>query len=299
MVSGAVCAIVDGMTTRDARRGHMSDRRTHQVTTTDRTTIGGTVHGQGPPLVFVHGTMVDGDIDWQALLPHLTDRFTCYLPSTRGRGLSDDHPDHTRGRRVDDIVEYLDSIGEPTGLVGFSSGGGLALAVAAQSDAVTAVAVYEPALPPGVWPEQQREAVRDTVARMGELAATGRFTDAARAWADFVFHDEEVAALERAGYLEATYVPVLLNDIQQGSQSEGPSSADPEILGRIGAPVLVLHGPDTINPLFAACVRHVADHVPNTRIQQIPDAGHAAPLTHPETLAEALIEFFSPARQPA
>ena len=59
----------------------MSNQRTHYVTTTDGVTIGGTVHGQGPPLVFVHGMLADGDTDWQALLPHLTGRFTCYLPS--------------------------------------------------------------------------------------------------------------------------------------------------------------------------------------------------------------------------
>ena len=40
----------------------MSNQRTHDVTTTDGVTIGGTVHGQGPPLVFVHGMMADGDI---------------------------------------------------------------------------------------------------------------------------------------------------------------------------------------------------------------------------------------------
>lgn len=279
----------------------MSTQGIHYVTTTDGLTIGGTVHGQGPPLVFAHGVMVDGDIDWQALLPHLTDRFTCYLPSTRGRGVSGDHPDHSPGRMVDDIVEYIDSIGEPTGLVGFSGGGALALEAAVQSKAVTAVAVYEPALPPGVWPEQQRAAVGETVARMGELAAAGKLTDAARAWAEFVFHDEEVAAVESAGYLEAAgrYVPVLLKDIQQDSPSEGPTLDDPAVLGAISAPVLVLRGPNTVNPLFTACAQHVADHVPNARIQEIPGAGHAAPMTHPEALAEALTEFFLPAHQPA
>ena len=53
----------------------MSNQRTHYVTTTDGVTIGGTVHGEGPPLVFVHGMVADGDTDWQALLPHLTGRF--------------------------------------------------------------------------------------------------------------------------------------------------------------------------------------------------------------------------------
>ena len=278
----------------------MSDQRTHVVTTTDGVTIGGTVHGQGPPLVFLHGSLGDGDLDWQALLPHLTGRFTCYLPSRRGRGLSGDHPDHSPGRVVDDILAYVDSIEAPTGLVGWSAGATLTLAAAgAQSDAVTAVAVYEPPLGP-VMGERQRAARVAAVVRMGELATEGRSTDAARTWAGFVFHDEEVAALESAGYLEAVgrYVPVLLNDIRQAMQSEGPDPADPELLDRISAPMLVLHGPDT-RPFFTAAARYVADHVPNARIQQIPGVGHAAPLTHPEALAEALTEFFSPAQQPA
>ena len=60
----------------------------------------------------------------------------------------------------------------------------------------------------------------------------------------------------------------------------------------------MLHGSDS-KPWLIASARHVADHVPNARVQEIPGAGHAAPLTHPEALAEALTEFFSPAQQPA
>jgi pimeloyl-ACP methyl ester carboxylesterase len=71
----------------------MSNQRTHYVTTTDGVTIGGTVHGQGPPLVFLQGAVGDGDLDWNRVVEHLTGRFTCHLPSMRGRGLSGDHPD--------------------------------------------------------------------------------------------------------------------------------------------------------------------------------------------------------------
>lgn len=274
----------------------MSDARKHYLTTTDGVTLGGTVHGTGPPLVFLHGSQGDGDLDWQALLPHLIPRFTCYLPSRRGRGLSGDHPDHRLERVVNDIVAYVDSIQAPTGVVGWSAGATLALAAArALSDAVTAVAVYEPPLG-ALMNEDERAARGRTVVRMGELAADGRLTDAARAWAEFVFNPEEVAALESAGYLEAAgrYVPVLLTDIQQAMQSNAPEPADPEILKRILAPELVLHGLDT-KPFFTAAARHVAEHVPDARIQEIADAGHAAPLTHPGEVADALKRFFSPA----
>ena len=276
----------------------MSNQRTHYVTTTDGVTIGGTVHGQGPPLVFLQGAVGDGDIDWNRVVGHLTDRFTCHLPSQRGRGLSGDHPDLSPGRRADDILTYIDSIGEPTGLVGWSGGATLALDVAAQADAVDAVASFEPGIL-SLMDEQQQAVVGGAIARTGELAAKGDLTGAVRAFAGFPFNDEEIAVAEDAGYFEAAgrYVPNMLNLLQQAMEHADPA-ADPTVLGAISAPVMVLLGSDT-KPFFVTSARHVADHVRNGRIHQIQGAGHAAPLTHPEALAEVLTEFFAPAQKPA
>lgn len=276
----------------------MSNQRTHYVTTTDGVTIRGTVYGQGLPVVFLPGGIGDGDLDWHALLPHLTGRFTCYLPSLRGRGLSGDHPDLRLSRLVDDLVAYVDSIGKATGLVGWSAGG-MALAVAAQCDGVDALAAVEPTLA-RVMDDRERAALGGAVARMGELAADGNMAAAVRVFLGFAFNDEEIAVADEAGYFQATspYVPTLLNQLAQTMHSEGPEPDDPALLGAISAPVLVLHGSDT-KPFFAAGARHVADHVPNARVHEIPGAGHASPLTHPEALAEALTEFFSSTQQPA
>ena len=98
----------------------MSNQRTHYVTTSDGVTLGGTVHGQGPPLVFLQGAVGDGDLDWGQVAEHLAGRYTCHLPSLRGRGLSGDHPDLSLARIIDDVVEYVDSIGETVGLTGWS-----------------------------------------------------------------------------------------------------------------------------------------------------------------------------------
>jgi pimeloyl-ACP methyl ester carboxylesterase len=275
----------------------MSSQRTHYVTTTDGVIIGGTVHGQGRPLVFLQGIIGDGDLDWQALLPHLTDRYTCHLPSMRGRGLSGDHPDLDLGRVVDDFLTYVDSIGEPTGLVGWSGGATLALAVAAQSDAVDAVAPVEP-VANSLMDEQELAALGDAVARAGELAAEGDLTAAMRVFAGFPLTDEDIAAAEDSGYFEAAgrYAPNMVNFFQQLVEYEGPMPDDPAVLGAISAPVLVLLGSDT-KPYATRSARHVADHVASARVHEIPGAGHASPLTHPEALAEALIEFFAPAQQ--
>ena len=82
----------------------MDNDRIHRAFSADGTEIAGRVHGQGPPLVLFHGAPHDGDLAWEALVPHLADRFTCYLPSWRGRGLSADSEDRTPPRHREDAT---------------------------------------------------------------------------------------------------------------------------------------------------------------------------------------------------
>jgi pimeloyl-ACP methyl ester carboxylesterase len=267
--------------------------RIHFATTSDGVRIGGSVHGKGPPVVFWHGAYGDGDLDWRGLLPHLTGRFTCFLPSWRGRGLSEDHPDLSYGRRIADIVDYVASVGEPTGLVGWSGGANPALAAAGESGWINAVALYEPTIG-SVMDDEERRAFGAAVSRMAELAVNGESTEAVRAAAHFPFNEEEIAVADDAGYFEASgrYVPNLLLAFQQLSEHQGPTVDDPSVLTAISTPVLVLHGANT-KPFWVRSARHVADHVPHSSIQTLANAGHAAPITHPALLAEALASFFS------
>jgi len=271
----------------------MSSQRTHYVTTADGVTIGGTVQGQGPPLVFVQGVIGDGDIDWGATAGHLTDRFTCHLPSLRGRGLSSDHPDLSTPRIIEDYRTYVESLGQPAGLVGWSGGGAWALAVAARSAAVAAVAPFEPGML-SLADDSVQADIGNAVGRTAELAAEGSLSAAARAFAGFPFCDAEIAVADVAGYFETAgrYVPSLLNLLQQAMSQEGPVPDDPAVLGAIKAPVAVFLGSGT-KPFFTLSARHVVAHVANARVHEIPGAAHAAPLTHPEALAKGLREFFA------
>ena len=164
---------------------------------------------------------------------------------------------------VDDILAYVDSIEAPTGLVGWSSGAYLAVTVAAaQSDAVNAVAPVEPGVL-SLMDEQEQAVFGNAAARMGELAAEGKLTDAARAFAGWPFNDEEIGMAEDAGYFgpAGRYVPNLLNLLQQWGEYQGPTPDDPAVLGAISIPMLVLHGADT-TPFLTASARHVGDERP-------------------------------------
>jgi pimeloyl-ACP methyl ester carboxylesterase len=278
----------------------MNEKRIHRAVSADGTEIAGRVVGDGPALALVHGGIGHGDLAWEALLPHLTDRFTCYLPSTRGRGLSGDHPDHSPPRLVEDVTAFVDSIGEPVCLVGWSGSGPWCLGAAARSDSVFAVVAYEPIVPGSGAADMPR--LGAALEKAGMAVADGRLVDAVRAFAAGTCTDDEIAALEPTSFFErwAAAVPALLNDLGQDNAHGGPRSIDPEALEQVSVPVLVLCGGQTmLNSLWRESAEHIARHVPDTHLRELPGVGHFAPVLAPELLSKELISFIESVHQPA
>jgi pimeloyl-ACP methyl ester carboxylesterase len=279
----------------------MNNTRIHRAVSADGTEIAGRVLGEGPPLVLVHGGIGDGECAWDAVVPHLTERFTCYLPSTRGRGLSADEPDHSPPRLEDDVTAFVDSIGERTYVVGWSGSGAWVLGTAAPSDAVAAVAAYEPTLIPIMANDDLAETM-NTMSQVGAAAAEGRLVAALRTFSSWVCTEKETAALAQTRFDEvwAVRVPPMLRFVQQDGVYEGPRSTDPEALARIPVPVLVLLGEQTrLRPFFLQAADYLARHVGDCQIWDLPGAGHFAPVLAPESVADELITFFESARQPS
>ena len=278
----------------------MTEERIHRAVSADGTEIAGRVHGQGPPLVLIHGAPHDGDLAWEALVPHLADRFTCYLPSWRGRGLSGDSEDHSPPRQVEDATAFVDSIGGPVHVAGWSVGVAATLGAAANSDAVAAVALYEPTVIP-VMRENDLADMGATFEQVGAAVADGRLADAARAFHPFVANDDELAALDADYYQRSgTAFPAWLRTAQASQAYEGPRSTDPEAMARISMPVLLLRGQQTRRATFYTDTeRYVAEHVADPHVRELPGIGHFAPNIAPEPIAEALVSFFGSVRQPA
>jgi pimeloyl-ACP methyl ester carboxylesterase len=277
----------------------MTGERIHRAASVDGTEIVGRVCGQGPALVLVHGGIGDGDVAWEAMLPHLTDRFTCYLPSTRGRGLSGDNPDHSPARLEADVTAFVDSIGEPVRLVGWSGSWAWVLGAAGCSPSVVAVAVYEPAVVP-VMRDDDLALTAATMERIGVATADGRLVDAMRTFVRWICTDAEIAALEETDFYErwAGCIPAMLRFIQQDASYAGPRSTDPAALATITAPVLLLGGRQTrLATWFADAASHIAQHVSDSQVRDLPNAGHFAPLIAAEPVAEELIRFLQ-VRQP-
>ena len=264
----------------------------HRSTSDDGIEIAGRVHGHGPPLVLVHGGLGDGEGSWDPLLPFLADGFTCYTMSTRGRGGSGESADHSPDRLVEDVTTFAESVGEPVGLVGLSTT--VTLGAAAKTDAVGAVAVYEPGVNEAIG-EDDIVRIEEMFARVAEASAEDRLAEAARELIDLVGNDDEVAALSATNYFDAAggNVPVLLTEIEQSARSEAPGSTDPSVLARITVPVLLLHGSRTALADWATnSVQYLADHLADAHVHEITGAGHLGPHCEPEVVADELVLFF-------
>lgn len=260
----------------------------------DGTEIAGRVVGEGPPLVLFHGGDGDGDGDFAAILPFLTEHFACYTPSMRGRGLSGDHPDQRPERHAEDLAAFVDSIGEPVYVMGWSTGGFYAFGAAQRGAAIASLAAYEPPVFER-WEDRNDATARflEGVQRMFEAAAEGELIEASRAFHRGVANDEEMAALEAQGAFEyfGSNTPALVRVMEQASKTEAASPTDASELERIAAPVLLLYGSKTTIP-HVESIRMLAERIPNAQTRQIADAGHMGPVLRPQPIAEELIRFF-------
>lgn len=269
------------------------DGGVHRTVSADGTEIAGRVLGRGPAIVFVHGGLGDDD-SWRFLLPFLQDRFTCYPLSTRGRGLSSDNLDHSWDRIVEDVRAFAESIGEPVGMVGHSSGGALALDAASRTEVVSALALFEPTVF-GIGADHERDAQRDErgFGRIHQLAEEGKFVEAVRVFVEeiAVAEQPELDGMVAAGGYEAmaTNVAPFLQEMVSG-----PGVTDPSVLAGLTIPVLLAYGTET-TPFSKTVVQLLAEQLPDAQMREVEGVAHFAPVLAPEPVAEELSRFFSEA----
>ena len=264
----------------------MDEDQIHVAVSNDGTKIAGRVQGQGPPLVLVHGGLGDGNVSWFFMLPFLVEHFTCYLLSTRGRGLSSDNADHSRERQFEDVAAYVESIDEPAGVFGHSSGALWALGGAALSSArVRAVALYEPPFPALDPPMSD-----DQYARVKAAVTEGRPAEAVQIVTGEIIglDDGEQALFAAPGVAERAQrlIPVVVQELPEVNRP-----FDDAPLKKCTMPVLVLTGARS-RIQFKDAAHHLTERLDDARVLEVPGAGHIGPLTAPEAVAQELVRFF-------
>lgn len=101
--------------------------------------------GQGPGLVYSHGSLSTGE-EWLPVADRLKDRYTSYVMTRRGRGRSDIGSPHSLERECEDIAAVLGAAGPGAHLLGHSYGAVCALE-AARRTPIGKLVLYEPPFP--------------------------------------------------------------------------------------------------------------------------------------------------------
>lgn len=273
----------------------ITSERIHRALSADGTEIVGRVLGVGPPLVLVHGAIGDGEFAWEAMVPHLTDQFRCYLPSMRGRGRSADSPDLTPPRFEEDVLAFVESVGEPVHLVGWSGSGGAVLGAAARSRAVSAVVAFEPVvIVPPVIAAAQADLGRlgAGMQRVGQLASEGDLDAAVKAFFAMICDEDDFAAIQAQPEVMQSWaraIPSMLRFLQADATYEGPRVTDPDVLREIDVPTVLLQGRRTaLATLFTEVNLYLSYYLRRAEVRVIDGIGHFAPMLSPEVLAAEL-----------
>lgn len=245
--------------------------------------------GRGEPLVLVHG-LADDHRAWRHAVPDLMLRHRVILYDLRGHGeTSLGQPDGSLRQFAEDLAALLDAIGlEQVDVCGFSLGGTIAMRLGIDHpERVRRLALVATSSRVGRsaadWYRQRVAMVEN-----GDPQLRGTLDrDTADVYAQAPGELEEGLLIRRqstadpGGYRNACAAMAALNG----------APLDPE-LEKISAPTLIVaaerdqHCPPRAGGL-------IATGIPESRLEIIPEAGHAIPVERPRELARLINSFLA------
>lgn len=260
--------------------------------------------GAGRPVVLLHG-FPEFWYSWRKQLPALAAAgFRAVAPDQRGYNLSEKPrgvASYAVERLVGDVAALADHLGGPVDLVGHDWGGNVAWWTAMlRPDVVRRLAIVNAPHPRimarelATNPDQRKRSwyafafqlpvLPELVFRAGDFALLERvLTREPRRPGAFTAEDVERyrAALRRRGALPAAI------HWYRALARHRPSGAAP-----VRAPTLVVWGMRD-RYLGPGNLVGLEEHVPDLRVERLPDASHWVPADAPERLSELLVEHFS------
>ena len=249
--------------------------------------------GQGRPVVLLHG-LACGKRMWFHQVRALSGRCRVIAYDLRGHGLTDAPDDATRysaGHLVRDLIGFLDALGlDKVAVVGFSLGGGPALALAATQPGRLSHLVLADvgAGADDAWKIQwlaqrwiafaQREGVEEVIA---DMLRSELFKVYANRGPRYRRH--------MAGLIRATPLAGLRHTLSEVLGKRKSLFRVTETLKSIKVPTLVMAGQHDY--LCRNSSRLLADTIPGAAFRRIAGSGHMSPLERPRDFSAGLLEF--------
>jgi pimeloyl-ACP methyl ester carboxylesterase len=249
--------------------------------------------GAGSPVVLLHG-LACGKRMWFHQIRALRNRFRVIAYDQRGHGRTDapsDASEYSAEHLARDLVSVLDALKiERAAIVGFSLGGGPALALAASKPervsrlvlADVGAGADDPVKIETMarqWVGLIRRGETDTL--VGEMLRSEFYKVYARRNAR---RRDYMAALIRATPIDGLHF--TLSEVLAKRKSLFRLTAG---LKSIQAPTLVMIG--EYNYVCSKAARLLAQTIPNASLKIIKGSGHMSPLEQPAAFSAALLEF--------
>ena len=254
-----------------------------RVTSADGTEIAVWRSGDGPVVLLVHGTAGD-HFSFRFVEPLLAEHCSVHVIDRRGRGKSGDGPDYAIEREYEDLAAVLGRIGEPVTLVGHSFGADVALGTSLLvPDLLDRLVLYEP----GIGAE---EAPPGVIARLESLIDTGEREEALLLMLREVagMSSEEVEVFRSSPMWPVRVVAA--HTTPRELRAEVATVFEPAVFADMRVPALALLG--TESPAWAQeTTLEIVAGLPDARVQPLEGHGHAAIMTAPELVTEAILKF--------
>ncbi|MBN8231596.1 alpha/beta hydrolase [Corallococcus macrosporus] len=258
----------------------------HRFTSADGTSLSYFRQGQGPALVWVHGTLSTWD-DWRDVASRLSPRFTNFVLERRGRGASADGTAYALEREVEDVLALMQEAGPGASLFGHSLGAILALEAATRRPPARLV-LYEPPFP--VSQRIARESVdlvRTTWKREGPDAALV----AAQHHIFRMLKPEQLEAFRQTPQWakQLGMMETFLREVS--AVADLPLGVDR--FSAVDTKTLVLLGSQSPHVLLVEPAHALAKTLPQVSLRVLPGQGHVAHVTAPALLASEVETFLT------
>jgi 3-oxoadipate enol-lactonase len=241
------------------------------------------VHGQGEPLLLIHGAGVPHG-EFQPQYEAVGAKFRLILPDVRGHGESDvSKAPYSMKQFADDMIALMDTLKiERTLILGHSMGGTIAQQMAVDHpNRVKALVLAETnygikSTPALYWTVR----LMDPVSRMigiKRLSAMSVNQFSARS-------PQMKPFLESAFQQHIDHPDNFWNISQANNEFDGKGQ-----LSRIQCPTLLLVAQN--NPATHSFAKYMVEHIPNARLVTIPNASHMLNWDNAEAFNKTVLEF--------
>jgi pimeloyl-ACP methyl ester carboxylesterase len=231
--------------------------------------------GSGPPVVFMHGGLMDHQ-SWGSQLP-LAAKFRMIMPDTRGHGRSGGaNLPATYAAFAGDVIALMDRIGlARAALVGFSDGGCSALhAALCHSGRVAGLVLIGTPYSMSGYNEGVVDRFHTMAAAEIEASARPLVKEVVRKMRAYMTEGEWEAYWQR---------------IVKGLWLSEPNFALSD-LAAIGMPTLILHG-EHERSVSIRNSEELAATIPDCQLLYVPGATHSAAQDNPDFVNEAISRF--------